>query len=1489
MRRAVCVLVTAAIVVGAVAPAAAQVVGAVPARPSRPVVSGLAHDSVTIVWDDPGDGSVTGYQVLRRDRSVDSVGVFHVVADDTATAETTFTDGSVTASGSYVYRVRARNAFGLSPRSGFVRAHTPAAPLPPQDQHGGGFEVVWSGVLDVGLETSTVPAWSGYSIWGDLGSVSPGSFSLGGDPVRVLAALEFGGGLFLGLSRAPESEFVLRVAGRDFLASGSSVPEMAGRGRYWWPSGGGLWAEGEAVDVEILLDVNAPLAVPRPAAPPAAYFRLVPASHDGVSPFVMQLNFVGDVVADAALLAGGAVAVSGGAVAGVEAARSDGRWDVTVQPSGRGDVGVDVVGGAACDRPAALCSAGGLRLDNSASVVVRGPQWATALADLALDGAVLDIGFSPERTLYKARAAAGQAEVTVAAVAADAAATVDIAPGDADAATPGHQVEVLAGSQTPVTVTVTAAHGATMRYWVIIDREVAPGSDTDTSGAPRLTGLALAGLDPVPFSPDRERYVLDASGDVSETTLVTATGEAGATVDVLAVRGDDATLMFDPVDADVNQVGHQVSLSLSGDTLVLAVITSADGLRQRAYVVLIGSPQPQQQPPGLRSAGTPMELAKFVTAPGGAKTATDAVQGGGTDAGPSLASLSLGTVPLSPTFTATTTSYAASVAADVSQVTVDAAAASDATVAVAPADADTGTPGHQVALAAAEPGGSPTFTAIAVVVRSADASVNAYLITVERAAPPEAPLPGTTDLRQLNMSSDKCNTSCRLKFDRAVTSYSIRVPNVENRVTVTAEAVHDAATVAITPGEAGTVTAVNRASVDVNLAVDVPVTVTVTVTAPLGSETKTYTLVITRERDVPTLDMLTIQGVDLNPSFDPDVSRYTAAVDADTKWARLTLETTSKWAWVDYRPGDDDPISSGYWRRLRVGVNNISVDIETIIGRKTKTYTIAITRAAPVPDGTELDSLTLSDGDIDFDTAKTRYATTVADSVDSVTVTADADATSTVAISPEDADADAGGHQVDLAHGTNTIAVTVTSDTSMTRTYTIRVHRVSSSSFSRDSSKEVSLAQPYPSAKLWTLWSDGTTIWVTDRREEWHVPEPLKIFAYDLATGDRKPGSDIPLNRHNVRPNGLWSDGSTLWVADFDTDSLFAYGLKTGAERPDDRFTRATLRGDAGWLIPRALWSDGTTIWVLDVWYDTIFAYDLVTGARQRDDDIELASGHGMPRGMWSDGTTLWVGDRGCQNWYSTTRLSDCKIFAYDLATGDRLPGLDFNTLEAAGNGKPYGIWSDGATMWVLDADDRKLYAYNMPTNALLRSLEFDGVEIGFESGRFQYAATAPTATTTITAAASHNGATVTISPADADADTAGHQVNLAQGTNTVTVTVTNGTDTNTYTVAINRSDAATPSDDPMLSSLSIGATNIDLADRITHYTVDVAQDTSTVTVIAAASHTGADVTISPADADTDTADHQVDLTRGTNTITVTVVSESGRERHTYTIEVNRA
>ena len=41
------------------------------------------------------------------------------------------------------------------------------------------------------------------------------------------------------------------------------------------------------------------------------------------------------------------------------------------------------------------------------------------------------------------------------------------------------------------------------------------------------------------------------------------------------------------------------------------------------------------------------------------------------------------------------------------------------------------------------------------------------------------------------------------------------------------------------------------------------------------------------------------------------------------------------------------------------------------------------------------------------------------------------------------------------------------------------------------------------------------------------------------------------------------------------------------------------------------------------------------------------------------------------------------KLYAFDLESKERVSGRDFTTLGAAGNGRPYGIWSDGVTMWV--------------------------------------------------------------------------------------------------------------------------------------------------------------------------------------------------------------
>ena len=103
-----------------------------PATPSRPTIESVAHNSVTIAWDDPGDTSITGYQVLRRNPAIHDSGVFDVIEDDTGSSDTRYTDATVAPETTYRYRVKARNAHGLSERSQpAARFTTPADPTPP--------------------------------------------------------------------------------------------------------------------------------------------------------------------------------------------------------------------------------------------------------------------------------------------------------------------------------------------------------------------------------------------------------------------------------------------------------------------------------------------------------------------------------------------------------------------------------------------------------------------------------------------------------------------------------------------------------------------------------------------------------------------------------------------------------------------------------------------------------------------------------------------------------------------------------------------------------------------------------------------------------------------------------------------------------------------------------------------------------------------------------------------------------------------------------------------------------------------------------------------------------------------------------------------------------------------------------------------------------------------------------------------------------------
>ena len=107
--------------------------GSAPAQPTG-LSATATHDRVIITWDDPDDDSITGYLILR----IHGVSrEWTVVAEDTGTADTSYTDDTVNANAPYRYLIRAINEYGWSTYGGPAAAYTQEEPEPvderPQD------------------------------------------------------------------------------------------------------------------------------------------------------------------------------------------------------------------------------------------------------------------------------------------------------------------------------------------------------------------------------------------------------------------------------------------------------------------------------------------------------------------------------------------------------------------------------------------------------------------------------------------------------------------------------------------------------------------------------------------------------------------------------------------------------------------------------------------------------------------------------------------------------------------------------------------------------------------------------------------------------------------------------------------------------------------------------------------------------------------------------------------------------------------------------------------------------------------------------------------------------------------------------------------------------------------------------------------------------------------------------------------------------------
>ncbi len=203
------------------------------------------------------------------------------------------------------------------------------------------------------------------------------------------------------------------------------------------------------------------------------------------------------------------------------------------------------------------------------------------------------------------------------------------------------------------------------------------------------------------------------------------------------------------------------------------------------------------------------------------------------------------------------------------------------------------------------------------------------------------------------------------------------------------------------------------------------------------------------------------------------------------------------------------------------------------------------------------------------------------------------------------------------------------------------------------------------------VWSDGSTMWVLS-----DSGGSSKLMAYGLATGSRQSAKDITLASYNAKPQGIWSDGTIMWVADWDDEKLYAYNLDAGT-----RMSGNDIVLDDHNTAPRGILGGASVIFVVDVSDDYVYAYNRANGERWHFKEFHLHSSNDQAWGiLWQDGS-YWVSDFDDQMLY---RYTDLGSGQWASGPALRLP------LE---NADARGIWTDGETIWIVDDNDSHVYA----------------------------------------------------------------------------------------------------------------------------------------------------------------------------------------------------
>ena len=706
-----------------------------------------------------------------------------------------------------------------------------------------------------------------------------------------------------------------------------------------------------------------------------------------------------------------------------------------------------------------------------------------------------------------------------------------------------------------------------------------------------------------------------------------------------------------------------------------------------------------------------------------------------------------------------------------------------------------------------------------------DTTTRTYTVTVTRAVSVTASSTDAT-LSALNLSGVGFGT-----FAPSTTSYTASVANSVSETTVTPTVNHSGASYVIKLGGATDADGTVPLSVGSNVA-------TVEVTAEDTTTTQTYTVTVTRALPPSTdasLSALTMSGVDFG-TFAPGKTSYTDSVANSVSQTTVTPTVNHSGAGYVIKLGgvtDADGTVS-----LSVGSNVITVEVTAEDTSTTQTYTVTVTRAAPLSTDASLKTLTLSGVDFGtFDSTTISYTAQVANSVSQTKVTPTVNHSGASYVIKLGGVTDADG-TVSLSVGGNVVTVEVAAeDTTTTQTYTVTVTRA------LPPSTDASLSALTMSSVDFGTFARGTTSYTSSVANS--------VSQTTVTPAVNHSGASYVIKLGGVRDVdgtislSVGSNVITVEVTAEDTTTTRTYTVTvTRADSPNPE-----LSGDA---TLRTLTLSGVDFGIFDsttVSYTSSVA-NSVSQTKVTPTVNHSGAGHVIKLGgvTDADGTvSLSVG----------SNVITVEVTAEDTSTTQTY------TVTVTRSAPP-------------------------STDATLSSLTLSGIDLGtFASSRTTYSVQAASGVsrTTVTPTVNDSGASYVIK-LDGVTDSDG-TVSLRVGSNVITVEVTAEDDSTSQTYTVTVARAAPSSTDATLSALTLSGIDFGRFDSTTvSYTAQVANSVTQTTVTPTVSNSGASYVIKLGGV-TD-SDGTVSLSEGINVVTVEVTAEDDSTTQTYTVTVTR-